>query len=63
MTGKYMDTKRKNYYSLSGAFDNLKGYLQSISLAIGASCILFYQKGTKVFWDGPAIQSKCQLNA
>ena len=53
-----MDTKRKNYYSLSGAFDNLKGYLQSISLAIGASSILFYQKGTRVFRDGPAIQSK-----
>jgi len=53
-----MDTKRKKYYSLSGAFDNLKGYLQSISLAIGASSILFYQKGTRVFRDGPAIQSK-----
>jgi len=63
MTGKYMVTKRKNYYSLSGAFDNLKGYLQSISLAIGASSILFYQKGTRVFRDGPAIQSKSQLNA
>ena len=63
MIGKYMDTKRKNYYSLSSAFDNLKGYLQSISLAIGASYILFYQKGTRVFRDRPAIQSKCQLNA
>ena len=58
-----MDTKRKNYYSLSSAFDNLKGYLQSISLAIGASSVLFYQKGTRVFRDRPAIQSKCQLNA
>ena len=58
-----MDTKKKNYYSLSGGFDNLKGYLQSISLAIGASSILFYQKGTRVFRDGPAIQSKSQLNA
>ena len=63
MTGKYMDTKRKYYYSLSGAFDNLKCYLQSISLAIGASYILFYQKGTRVFRDEPAIQSKSQLNA
>ena len=58
-----MDTKKKNYYSLSGGFDNLKGYLQSISLAIGASSVLFYQKGTRVFRDRPAIQSKCQLNA
>jgi len=63
MIGKYMDTKRKNYYSLSSAFDNLKGYLQSISLAIGASYILFYQKGIRVFRDGPVIQSKSQLNA
>ena len=55
-----MDTKRKNYYSLSGAFDNLKGYLQSISLAIGASSIVFYQKEQEYFEMD--LLSKANLN-